>query len=192
MADITLDEDVLNRRITDAAAAAAAAEAAKYGDYATLQAAATELAALKQANETDADKRIREAKEAAEATIEPRVSKATDALRDGLLRAALRAEAAILGFKHPDDVIDKLVADKTIKVKADGTVEGATEAVKKLAADRPEWVGAASGAFAPGRPQGTQPIIVPGNNDPDVARALYMSSQVDARRAALGLQGNSI
>lgn len=106
------------------------------------------LKKLAKDSETDAQRREREAREAA--ITETRTSVAGEydtklgAAKAQLVKAAVIAEAQKLGFRHPEDVWTMLRDDATLTISDEFVVAGVDKAVKKVSTDRPEWVGEAT------------------------------------------------
>jgi hypothetical protein len=123
----------------------------EYADYDELKAAKTKLEELQQSQETETERRIREAKEQADARVPDLVSAAVSNARTALISAELRSFAIQHGFKYPDDVIDKLASHTGISVTDDFKVKGAEKLVKDLATERPEWLAGSTFNGAPPR-----------------------------------------
>lgn len=102
-----------------------AREQAKYADYEAHKAAAAELAQLKEANSTELEKAVSQARKAGAAEVTERVNAR-------LVAAEARAAAAALNFHNPSDAVG-LVDLKSIKVSSDGDID--SDAVKALISD---------------------------------------------------------
>lgn len=105
----------------------------------------TALKKLQQDHETDTQRREREASEAArketETTIRGEYDGKLGTAKTQLIRAAVLAEAQKLGFRHPEDVWNRVRDDKGLTIDDDFVVKGVSGVVKKVSEERPEWVG---------------------------------------------------
>lgn len=119
----------------------------KLEDVKDLQAARTELADLRKTQETDTQRLVREAREERDRHWEGRLERAgtdrTKELERTLVKQEIMIHAQQVGFKHPEDVVDKFKDHEDIVVDGE-RVKGVKKLVEKLAEDRPDWLGDAS------------------------------------------------
>jgi hypothetical protein len=104
-------------------------------DYAELQAAAKELAEIKQAG-MDETERLRQQLE----ETEQRAVQAKAAAERQLVQASILAEASKQNALKPEH-LHRLIDTGAVTVGDDGQVTGAEEAVKAFLAENPEYVG---------------------------------------------------
>jgi hypothetical protein len=107
-----------------------AREKEKYKDYATLKAAADELAKIKDAQLSETEKLNKRLAE-----LEAAKQQAETRARETLIRSAVISEAAKLNFNDPEDAY-RLIDMAGVTIADSGKVEGASEAVKALAESR--------------------------------------------------------
>lgn len=116
------------------------------------------LKKLQQEHETDAQRREREAREAAATETEGKVRGEFDgkisAAKTRLIRADVIAEAQKLGFSHPEDVWALVRDSDKLSIDDEFVVKGVETVVKKIAGERPEWIGGTS-TFRGSPPAGT-------------------------------------
>lgn len=155
MADLTLTQEELDQRIAAAVSAAEESVRSQFADYTQLQTAAQRLAELERSNEDAVQRQIREAREAAQAEVPNLVASATQAARQTVIEAEIRAWAAQHNFSYPDDVVAKLKDSNKIKVDDKFKVTGVEDLVKELAAQRPEWLRRTFNGAPPRGPQGS-------------------------------------
>jgi hypothetical protein len=118
----------------------------KLEDVRELQGARTELADLRKTQETDTQRLLREAREERDRHWEARLERAgTDRTRElerTLVKQEIELHAQRVGFRHPEDVVDKFKDHEDIVVDGD-KVKGVKKLVEKLAEERPDWIGEA-------------------------------------------------
>ena len=107
-------------------------ERKKFSDYADLKAAADELAALKQAQMSEAEKLQSQL-----ATIQEENARLQTERTQTLVRLAIEAEARQARFARPE-LAYKLADLEGVQVDGDGTVKGADAVVKALSEQYPE------------------------------------------------------
>lgn len=187
---IQMTQAEFDKAITDRLARQETTIKGQYADYDTMKADSIKLKELEKANETDAEKRIREAREQAEAIIPTRVQEATAAARTALVESAIRMAAVTAGFKYPDDVVAKLSSHKDVSIGDDFKVKGVDKLVEGLATERPEWLGTTRQPFhgAPPRTGATPPPAgAPAPGTPEAVQAEQLAYA--SRRQALGIKG---
>lgn len=188
----TLSQAELDRIIQDRLERHEQKVRGEYADYDALKAQAAEAETLRKAHESDVERQVREAREAATKAADEQVTAGLASAQLAVRNAEIRALAVEAGFKYPEDVVNALASADGIRVGKDFKVKGADEAIKELAEKRPEWLvnGAATAPKFTGAP--TRPGSPVQNRGGERLTDEQLDAIVERRKMVIGVTGSRL